>query len=79
MSSSNGLHVYGIPVTVTDELEPDEVRAMIADESFKGFADAILNQDEIGDPDIMMLVDVSGEGGQGAVRHTSTDRGHVLE
>ncbi len=59
--------------------QPDHVRLLLADEPRDDVAHAILNEDEIGDRDPVVRVDVARERRQGTVRHPDRHRGHVLE
>jgi len=56
-----------------------DFRIQLADQSGHGFANLALHQDEIGDGDAMMGIDVSRKRCQRAVRHAHDGRRHVLK
>ena len=57
----------------------DDVGGGFLDETPHGLGHVRLRENEIGDDDAMMRVDVAGERRQRAVRHADGDRRHVLE
>ena len=48
-------------------------------EPLDGLSDPVLNEDQVGGGDVVVGVDVPGEGCQCPVRHPDGDRRHVLE
>jgi hypothetical protein len=56
-----------------------DVGLALPHEPLHRLANARLDQDEIGDGDLVMRVDVTGEGRERPVGHTDGDRRHVLE
>ena len=59
--------------------QPDEVGRPLADEALHGRPDLALGEDQVGDGDPVMGIQIAGERAERAVRHANPDRGHVLE
>src|SRR6185295_1863743 len=57
----------------------DDIWTHVADESLDGLTYPRLNEDEVGDGDDMLRVDIAGKGREGPVRHADGDGRHVLE
>jgi uncharacterized phosphosugar-binding protein len=52
---------------------------MLSHKLLDGLAYFLLHKDEVRDRDVMMRVDISGQRGEGPVRHADRDGRHVLE
>jgi len=59
--------------------QPDDIGANLRDQPLNRAANRRLDQDEIGDGDSMMRVNISGERGERAVRHADGQSWCVLE
>ena len=59
--------------------QPDDVGLVLAHQTLDGGDDPGLDQDEVGNRNPVMRIDVAGEGREGPVRHPDYDRRHVLE
>ncbi len=59
--------------------EADDVGLMIANEPIDRLSHAAVNEDEIGDRDRVLRIEIAGQRRQRAVRHAHRDRRHVLE
>ncbi len=57
----------------------DEFRLQFGDQALDSLADLVLNQNQVQTGHLVMGIDIPGERGKGAVRHTDRDGGHVLE
>ena len=59
--------------------QADDVGLRVADEALDRRPDGGLREDEVGDRDLMVRIDVAGERAERAVRHAHRDRRRVLE
>ncbi len=59
--------------------QPDDIRLEFRDQSLERRANGPLREDEVGDRDPVMRIEVAGQGPQGAIRHPHRHRGRVLE
>jgi hypothetical protein len=68
----------GVPLERHDR-QPDDVRRTRRDQAADGARDVLLREDEVGDGDVVMQVEVAGQRGQCTVRHAHRQGRRVLE
>ena len=59
--------------------QPDDIRLQVLHQPRDGRTDLSLHQDQIGNRDPVMSIDVAGERGERTVRNPDGHRRHVLE
>jgi hypothetical protein len=59
--------------------QADDVRPAIADKPAHGFRNGLLREDQVGDADVVVWIEVAGDRCQRPVRHAHRERRRVLE
>src|SRR5262245_52714548 len=59
--------------------QSDKIRIVFSHQLLNGLLDAILDQYQIGDSNFVVWVYIAGEGSKSTVRHSDSDRRHMLE
>jgi hypothetical protein len=52
---------------------------MFAHKTLDSLANGLLDENQVGNSDLVMRIYITRQGGEASVRHAHGDRGHVLE